>query len=52
MAAAKMTIEIDENLCDGCGLCLPACHEGAIQIVDGKARLIEELCDGLGDCIG
>ncbi len=52
MPAAKMTVEIDENLCDGCGLCLPACHEGAIQIVDGKARLIEELCDGLGACLG
>jgi len=46
-------VSIDEEKCDGCGLCLPACHEGAIEIVDGKARLKEEkLCDGLGDCLG
>ncbi|MEI6895417.1 MAG: 4Fe-4S dicluster domain-containing protein [Colwellia sp.] len=46
-------IEIDENLCDGCGHCIPACHEGALQIIDDKARLISDLmCDGLGECIG
>ncbi len=46
-------IKIDEEKCDGCGECIPACPEGAIQIVDGKARLINEsLCDGLGACIG
>ena len=46
-------IKIDENLCNGCGLCLPNCHEGAIQIIDNKARLVSELlCDGLGACIG
>lgn len=46
-------IKIDENLCDGCGLCVPNCHEGAIQIIDDKARLVSELlCDGLGACIG
>lgn len=46
-------VSIDEDKCDGCGLCIPACHEGAIEIVDGKARLKEEkLCDGLGDCLG
>ena len=46
-------IKIDEELCDGCGNCIPACHEGAIQIIDGKARLISDLfCDGLGACVG
>ena len=46
-------ISIDEELCTGCGLCVTGCHEGALQIVDGKARLISELfCDGLGACIG
>ncbi len=49
----RQIIKIDENLCDGCGLCVPACHEGAIQIRDGKARLVsEQMCDGLGDCLG
>ncbi len=46
-------IEIDEQLCNGCGDCVPACHEGALQIIDGKARLISDLmCDGLGACLG
>jgi NAD-dependent dihydropyrimidine dehydrogenase PreA subunit len=46
-------IRIDEDKCNGCGLCIPNCHEGALQIVDGKARLISDLmCDGLGACIG
>lgn len=46
-------IHIDEERCDGCGLCVPACAEGAIQIIDGKARLVgERLCDGLGACLG
>lgn len=46
-------IKIDEDLCDGCGNCIPGCHEGALQLIDGKARLVSELmCDGLGDCIG
>lgn len=46
-------VKIDEELCDGCGLCVPNCHEGALQIIDGKARLVSELmCDGLGACIG
>ncbi len=45
-------IEIDEEKCDGCGVCVPACAEGALQIIDGKARLISDLfCDGLGACI-
>ena len=46
-------IKIDEELCDGCGLCIPNCHEGALQIIDGKARLVSDLmCDGLGACLG
>ncbi len=46
-------VTIDEALCDGCGVCIPACHEGALQIVDGKARLVsDKLCDGLGACLG
>lgn len=46
-------VKIDEDLCNGCGLCVPNCHEGALQIIDGKARLISELmCDGLGACLG
>ncbi len=46
-------VKIDEDLCNGCGDCVPNCHEGALQIIDGKARLISELmCDGLGACIG
>ncbi|MFH2055693.1 MAG: 4Fe-4S binding protein [bacterium] len=49
----RKIITIDEEKCDGCGLCVPACHEGAIEIIDGKARLKDEvLCDGLGDCLG
>ena len=49
----RQIIEIDEELCDGCGQCVPACEEGAIQIIDGKARLIgEKYCDGLGNCLG
>jgi NAD-dependent dihydropyrimidine dehydrogenase PreA subunit len=45
-------IKIDEEKCNGCGLCIPSCHEGALQIIDGKARLISDLmCDGLGACI-
>lgn len=46
-------VKIDETLCDGCGLCIPNCHEGALQVIDGKARLVSELmCDGLGACLG
>ncbi|MGQ1947970.1 ATP-binding protein [Geofilum sp. OHC36d9] len=46
-------IHIDETICDGCGQCIPACHEGALQIIDGKARLVSDLlCDGLGACLG
>lgn len=46
-------INIDEEKCDGCGLCIPGCPEGALQIIDGKARLVSDLmCDGLGACLG
>ncbi|MDP2954375.1 MAG: 4Fe-4S binding protein, partial [Chloroflexota bacterium] len=49
----RKVISIDEETCDGCGLCVPACVEGALQIVDGKARLVNErYCDGLGACLG
>ncbi len=49
----RKIIHIDEEKCDGCGLCADACHEGAIRIIDGKAKLVSEsYCDGLGDCIG
>ncbi len=46
-------VQIDEEKCDGCGLCVSACAEGAIKLIDGKARLVSEsYCDGLGACIG
>ena len=49
----RKIIKIDEQLCNGCGQCIPNCHEGALQIIDGKARLISDLfCDGLGACLG
>ncbi len=49
----RSIIRIDEDKCTGCGLCIPNCHEGALQIIDNKARLISDLfCDGLGACIG
>ena len=48
----RKIIKIDESKCDGCGLCAEACHEGAIGMVDGKAKLLrEDYCDGLGDCL-
>jgi len=49
----RQIIKIDEDKCTGCGLCIPNCNEGALQVIDGKARLISDLfCDGLGACIG
>lgn len=51
--AVRKIIEIDEDICNGCGDCIPNCPEGALQVIDGKARLISDLfCDGLGACIG
>lgn len=48
----RKIVNIDENLCNGCGACANACHEGAIAMVDGKAKLIkDDYCDGLGDCL-
>ena len=48
----RRIIEIDESKCTGCGICADACHEGAIEIVDGKAKLVrDDFCDGLGDCL-
>ena len=53
MKVKRNIIKINEELCNGCGLCAKGCHEGALQIIDGKARLISELyCDGFGACIG
>ena len=56
MTTTKTTrkiIRIDEEKCNGCGVCVPACAEGALQIIDGKAKLIsEKYCDGLGACLG
>jgi NAD-dependent dihydropyrimidine dehydrogenase PreA subunit len=49
----RSIIKIDEEKCNGCGVCIPNCPEGAMQLIDGKARLISDLfCDGLGACIG
>ena len=56
MAEAKVKrsiVKIDESKCDGCGNCVPNCAEGALQIIDGKAKLVKEIyCDGLGACLG
>ena len=49
----RKIVKIDESKCNGCGVCIPACVDGALQIIDGKARLISETyCDGLGACLG
>ena len=53
MKVMRKIIEIDEENCDGCGLCIPGCAEGALEIVDGKAKVVADVyCDGLGACIG
>lgn len=53
MRVRRKIIKIDEELCNGCGLCVPDCAEGSLRIVDGKARLVaDKLCDGLGACLG
>ena len=53
MKAVRKIIKIDEELCDGCGQCVPDCAEGSLRIIDGKARLVaDKLCDGLGACLG
>ncbi|MCL2040478.1 MAG: 4Fe-4S binding protein [Bacteroidales bacterium] len=49
----RTIVKIDESRCNGCGLCVTGCHEGALQIIDGKARIVADIyCDGLGACIG
>ncbi len=53
MKAVRKIIKIDEELCDGCGQCVPDCAEGSLKIIDGKAKLVaDNLCDGLGACLG
>ena len=53
MKTLRKIIEIDEKQCDGCGQCVPSCAEGALAIIDGKAKVISDnLCDGLGACLG
>lgn len=53
MKVTRKIIEIDEGLCNGCAQCVPSCAEGALQIIDGKAKVVSDnLCDGLGACLG
>ena len=53
METVRKIVKINEEKCDGCGICAEACAEGAIQMIDGKARLVNEAhCDGLGACLG
>ncbi len=52
MKVTREILEINEDRCDGCGQCIPSCVEGAIRIIDGKARLsAERYCDGMGPCV-
>jgi len=49
----RIIVKIDEELCNGCELCVQGCHEETLQMINGKARLVSELyCDGLGACVG
>jgi len=49
----RKVVKIDEEKCNGCGLCAPKCAKGAIKIIDGKARVVsDKLCDGFGVCVG
>lgn len=53
MTGYRKIVSIDESRCNGCGLCIPKCAEGALQIVNGKAKLVSDVyCDGLGNCLG
>lgn len=53
MKVVRKIIQIDEELCDGCGNCVPSCAEGALEIIDGKAKVVADIyCDGLGACLG
>jgi NAD-dependent dihydropyrimidine dehydrogenase PreA subunit len=53
MKVTRKMVHIDEDKCNGCGLCIPSCAEGALQIIDGKAKLVSDVyCDGLGACLG
>jgi Fe-S-cluster-containing hydrogenase component 2 len=53
MMSKRPIVHIDESKCDGCGECVPSCEEGAIRVIDGKARLVADVCcDGLGACLG
>ena len=53
MKTVRKIIEINEELCNGCGQCVPDCAEGSLKIIDGKARLVaDKFCDGLGACLG
>ena len=53
MKVHRKIIEIDEDLCDGCGLCIPSCAEGALEIADSRVKVIaDKYCDGLGACLG
>ncbi|MFQ5484013.1 MAG: ATP-binding protein [Desulfobacterales bacterium] len=53
MKVNRKIIQIDEDLCDGCGLCVPSCAEGALEVVDGRLKVVaDKYCDGLGACMG